>query len=346
MLAIVAIADNGSLAAAAQVLSLTPSAVSKLVTRMETRLGARLLQRTTRRVQLTEIGDAYCERARRVLTELEASERELQDRDPAPRGTLKVTAPATLGQARILPLVLEYQRIYPDVKVHLDLVDRVVDVVQERIDVAIRITASPSPSLVARKLDDDVRLLCASPDYLNRRQAPLSPADLGHHSCLALIVGGEVAPWPLKEKASATRLRDFAIGGQLALSSTLALREAALAGVGIADLPRYLIEDDISAGRLVSVLDAHVCSTRAVYLMYAPAPFTPAKIRTFSDHLRRSFRRPPQKSLEAARPRSRSSVGEGHPAERAAQRPSASSIRTSAGLPLPDAAVAKAKFVT
>jgi DNA-binding transcriptional LysR family regulator len=182
--------------------------------------------------------------------------------------------------------------MYPDVTVHLDLTDRVVDLVQERIDVAIRITASPSPSLVARKLDDDVRILCASPDYLNRWQAPLSPADLGRHSCMALIVGGEVAPWPLKEKASATRLRDFAVGGQLALSSTLALREAALAGVGIADLPRYLVEDDITAGRLVSVLDAHVCSTRAVYLMYIPTPFTPAKIRTLSDHLRRSFRRP------------------------------------------------------
>jgi LysR family transcriptional activator of dmlA len=290
MAAMVAVADHGSLAAAAQALALTPSAVSKLVSRLEARLGARLLQRSTRRVALTEAGHAYCERARRLLAGREAGGRDLQDRDPAPRGTLRVTAPSALGQVRVVPLVLAFQRLHPALKVQLELTDRMVDLVEERIDVAIRITAAPPPALIARKLDDDVRLLCASPVYLHRHPAPRDPAGLASHACLVQTVGGVIAPWPLRERADARKVRDVAVDGPLATSSTLALRDAALAGLGIADLPRYLVDDDVAAGRLVSVLDDHVAIRRAVYLVYAPAPFTPARIRAFAEHMRGGYR--------------------------------------------------------
>jgi LysR family transcriptional activator of dmlA len=292
MAAIVAVADHGSLAAAAQALALTPSAVSKLVSRAEARLGARLLQRSTRRVVFTDAGLAYCERARRVLAELDAGERELQERDPVPRGTLTVSAPASYGQVRVVPLVLGFQRRYPEVAVRLDLTDRHVDLLEERVDLAVRVTASPPLALVARKLEDDVRVLCASPAYLAARPAPASPAELVDHVCLALLGGGAIQPWPLRDRRAERAVRDRLARAPLALSTILALREAALGGVGIADLPHVLVADDLAAGRLVGVLDGHLAVSRAVYLLHAPTPFLPAKIRAFAEHVLAAFRPP------------------------------------------------------
>src|ERR1041384_3986736 len=163
MMALVAISDRSSFSAAAGDLGLTASAGSKLLSRMESRLRVRLVHRTTRSVRLTELGLLYCERARRVLEELDTSERELQHVDPDPKGTLRITAPVVLGHARVLPVVMAFQQRFPDVRVLFDATDRVVDLIQERTDVAVRTIAEPPLAMVARKLDDDVRHLCASP---------------------------------------------------------------------------------------------------------------------------------------------------------------------------------------
>lgn len=289
MMALVAISDSASIVGAATQLGLTASAVSKLVTRMEARLKARLVHRTTRRVQLTELGLLYCERARRVLEELDLSEQELQHVDPEPKGTLKITAPVVLGHARVLPTVMAFQHRHPDVRVLFDTTDRVVDLVEDRVDIAVRTVAEPPPAMVARKLADDIRLLCASPAYLARSGTPRTLADLSRHECLPCRVHGDPAPWRFKPAGGAPRAVN--VDGRLHLSDSLSIRDAAVAGMGIADLPDYLVAGDLEAGRLVRVLDAVPRVVRGIYVVYAPSPFTPTKVRLFVDALKDAFRR-------------------------------------------------------
>lgn len=292
MMALIAIAEHASFAAAAKDLGLTASAVSKLVSRMEERLKTRLVHRTTRRVQLTEIGRLYCERARRVLEELDASELELQENDPEPKGTLRITAPVVLGHLRVLPVVLAFQRQYPRVRVLFDMTDHVVDLIKEQIDVAIRTAPNPPEAMVARKLDEDVRYLCASPEYLARKGIPKNPGELARHECLPCRVNGQTMPWRFKSKAGDSTRGYLTVDGQLQLSNALSIRSAALAGGGIAELPRYLVEQDLADGRLVRVLDAHPRVQRALYVLYAPSPFTPTKVRFFVEALKKQARAP------------------------------------------------------
>ena len=288
MMALVAIAERTSFAGAAQDLGLTASAVSKLVSRMEQRLKLRLVHRTTRRVQLTELGLLYCERARRVLEELDSSERELQHLDPDPKGTLRVTAPTVLGRARVLPVIMAFQLRFPAVRVLFDATDRVVDLIQEQVDVAVRTVAEPPPTMVARKLDDDVRHLCASPEYVAERGVPATLADLARHECLPCRVHGEPAPWRFKSSNGAAKL--LQVDGRLHLSDSFSIHDAALAGLGIADLPAYLVERDLAQGRLLRVLPEVPRVVRGVYVVYAPSPFTPTKVRLFVEALRAHFK--------------------------------------------------------
>jgi LysR family transcriptional activator of dmlA len=288
MMALVAIADSSSFAGAANDLGLTASAVSKLVSRMEARMKVRLVARTTRRVRLTEMGLLYCERARRVLEELDTSERELEHLDPDPKGTLALTAPVVLGRARVLPVVMAFQRRHPNVRVLFDATDRVVDLIQERIDVAVRTVAEPPPTMVARKLDDDVRLLCASPAYVAQKGTPKTPADLVRHECLPCRIQGDPVPFRFKSGPGGS-IKAFTVDGRLHLSDSYSIREAALAGLGIADLPRYLVAQDLEAGRLVRVLEPFPRVVRGIYVLYAPSPFTPAKVRLFVAALKAAF---------------------------------------------------------
>jgi DNA-binding transcriptional LysR family regulator len=289
MMALVAIADATTFAGAAGELGLTASAVSKLVSRMEARLRTRLVHRTTRRVRLTELGLLYCERARRVLEELDSSERELEHLDPDPKGTLAVTAPVVLGRARVLPVIMAFQERYPGVSVRFDATDRVVDLIQERIDVAVRTVAEPPPAMVARKLDDDVRLLCASPSYLARRGSPRTLAELARHDCLPCCVHGDAAPWRFKPAGGPAKA--ITVDGRLRLSDSHSIRDAAIAGLGIADLPHYLVARDLEEGTLARVLEAFPRVVRGIYVVYTPSPFTPAKVRVFVEALRAAFRR-------------------------------------------------------
>jgi DNA-binding transcriptional LysR family regulator len=288
MMALVAIAERASFAGAAADLGLSASAVSKLVSRMEARLRVRLVHRTTRRVQLTELGLLYCERARRVIEELDTSEQELQHLDPDPKGTLRVTAPTVLGRARVLPVVMAFQARFPAVRVLFDATDRVVDLIAEQVDVAVRTVAEPPPTMVARKLDDDVRHLCASPSYVAARGLPKTTADLAEHECLPCRVHGEPAPW--RFKASNGSIKALQVDGRLHLSDSFSIRDAALAGVGIADLPEYLVARDLAEGRLVRVLPAVPRIIRGVYVVYAPSPFTPSKVRLFVEALKAHFK--------------------------------------------------------
>ena len=288
MMALVAIAERASFAGAAADLGLSASAVSKLVSRMEARLRLRLVHRTTRRVQLTELGLLYCERARRVLEELDTSEQELQHLDPDPKGTLRVTAPTVLGRARVLPVIMAFQHRFPAVRVLFDATDRIVDLVSEQVDVAVRTVAEPPPTMVARRLDDDVRHLCASPAYVAAHGLPKTLADLAQHECLPCRVHGEPAPW--RFKASNGAVKALQVDGRLHLSDSFSIRDAVLSGAGIADLPEYLVARDLAEGQLVRVLESVPRVIRGVYVVYAPSPFTPTKVRLFVDALKTHFK--------------------------------------------------------
>ena len=288
MMALVAIAERASFAGAAADLGLSASAVSKLVSRMEARLRLRLVHRTTRRVQLTELGLLYCERARRVLEELDTSEQELQHLDPDPKGTLRVTAPTVLGRARVLPVIMAFQHRFPAVRVLFDATDRIVDLVSEQVDVAVRTVAEPPPTMVARRLDDDVRHLCASPAYVAAHGLPKTLADLAQHECLPCRVHGEPAPW--RFKASNGAVKALQVDGRLHLSDSFSIRDAVLSGAGIADLPEYLVARDLAEGQLVRVLEGVPRVIRGVYVVYAPSPFTPTKVRLFVDALKTHFK--------------------------------------------------------
>ena len=293
MMALVVIAERLSFAAAADELGITASAVSKLVSRMEERLGTRLVHRTTRRVQLTEAGLLYCERAHRVLEELDASERELEQLDPEPKGTLRITAPNVLGHLRVVPVVLAFQRQYRQVRVICDMTDAVIDLVAERIDLAVRTTPDPPESMVARKIDDDVRFLCATPSYLAERGTPETLADLTHHDCLPARINGRVVPWRFTAPDDSTRNYLTHEAGWLQFNNMMSIREAALAGMGIAELPLFLTSHDLERGRLVRVLQSFPRVQRAIYVIYTPSPFLPAKVRLLVEALRKSARECP-----------------------------------------------------
>jgi DNA-binding transcriptional LysR family regulator len=289
MAALVATVSAGSFSRAAAQLGMTPSAISKLVAKLEQRLGVLLLQRTTRNMQLTEAGTFYYDRAGRVLDDIEDLERDLESHHRHPRGRLQVTAPTVMGEALIMPVVIAFQRRYPDVTVALELTDRVVDVMAEGFDVAIRMTARPPESFVARKLADDVRTLCASPGYLRKHRRPERPSDLAHHRCITFTTPNGPTPWYLRREVDG-EIEPFAFKSSLELNHTSAVHQAVLSGLGIADLPVYLVEDELAAGRLVALLGSYIPVRRTIYAIYLASRLVPAKTRAFLKVLETSFR--------------------------------------------------------
>jgi LysR family transcriptional activator of dmlA len=289
MAALVATVGAGSFSRAASRLGMTPSGVSKLVARLEQRLGVQLLQRTTRTMQLTEAGAFYHDRASRLLEEIDGLERDLEGHRHHPQGRLRVTAPVVLGEALIMPMVIVFQRRHPDVTIALELTDRMLDIAAEGFDVAIRMTDQPPEAFVAKKLADDVRALCASPGYLRRHRRPERPDDLAQHRCINFITPGGPNPWPLRRTLDGP-VEPLTFKGTLDLNNIAAVHQAALAGLGIADLPGYLAEDEIAAGRLVPLLAPYTSVRRTIYAIYMASRLVPAKTRAFLKVLETSFR--------------------------------------------------------
>lgn len=282
MAVFVAVVEGGSLAAAARSTGLTPSAVSKLVSRLERDLGSSLLRRTTRRMSVTDAGQIYYERARAILDELRAVEQEMASQGSAPRGLLRVSAPQLLGQTRVLPILLTFIARHPAISLDLDLTDRSVDMVGERVDIAVRITSEPPPAYVARHVGSLRRVLCASPAYLRTRSDLRSPRDLQDHSCLVLGGPSTTDIWKLGSSERGSGAQSIRVTARVRLSNTLALYEAAKAGLGIADLPRYLVEADLKARRLLPVLSGFEPAERGVFVIYAAGSVLPLRVREAS----------------------------------------------------------------
>jgi DNA-binding transcriptional LysR family regulator len=283
------VVDSGGFSAAARTLGLTPSAVSKQIGLLEDRLGARLLHRTTRRVALTEVGAAFYERARGVLTALDEAERSVTDLNAVPRGTLRLSIPVHFGQFHIAPILPGFMAQYPEVTLDLDMSDRYVDLIGESIDVAVRIGGLQDSSLIVRRLAPNRRIVCASPAYLAAHGTPAAPADLAEHNCLTFHQHGPAVEWRFGE---GERRQTVRVSGTLQANNIEALRAAAVAGVGIIRMSAYVLAGELAEGRLVPVLADFEARDAEVYALYPAARHLSPKVRAFVDYLADRIGRP------------------------------------------------------
>jgi DNA-binding transcriptional LysR family regulator len=292
MAAFVAAAEVGSFTRAAATLGATPSAVSKLISRLERRLGTLLIQRSTRRMTLTSGGQAYYARARAILDEVRALEREVASRHEIPSGPVRITAPLLYGEARVAPVLAAIRRRLPRVELELELSDEIVDFFSRPIDVAVRIGAQPPPFAVARRAGAMRRVLCASPGYLKQRPAPRRPADLRDHDCVVFTGRKDADTWRLRSRARSGRIVPVRIAGPLRINNTRAVYQAALAGLGIAELPHYLVADDLAAGRLRTVLDELMVREHSIWIVYVASRLVPLRISEVARQLAAALHEP------------------------------------------------------
>ena len=276
----------GSFTAAADALSLPKSTVSRQVSRLEDRLGVRLLHRTTRTVKPTEAGQMLYDRAQRIVADIQEAEELVARNQAVPRGHLRVTAPLSFGHLYLGPLIAAFMAAHPQVTVDVDLSDRKVDLVEEGDDVAVRVGILDDSSLVARRLGCAGMVLCASPAYLEARGRPTSAADLGHHEFLRYAYSPNQT---LRVKGGGS----VSIHGKLVSNNGELLRDVAVAGGGLVVLPRFIVADQLRDGRLVTLLDDLVGDTGGVYLLYPHHRNLSSKVRAFVDVAARHFASPP-----------------------------------------------------
>jgi DNA-binding transcriptional LysR family regulator len=272
----------GSYAEAARRLGLTRSAVSKAVMELEQIFGARLLDRTTRRVTPTEAGLAYYERVASILADVEETELQISRLHEEPRGVLKVNAPMSFGILYLGDAIAEFMARYPELRLELVLNDRFIDPLEEGVDVTIRIGSLSDSSLIARRLAPARRALVAAPAYLAHHGTPETPADLINHRCLAYGHMAAVHRWQLLQEGQVVNVQ---ISAALCSNNGEVLRAAALAGNGIANLPTFLVGPDIAAGQLIPVLTATPPTELGIFALYAPNRYLAAKTRVFIDFL-------------------------------------------------------------
>lgn len=295
-----AVARRLSFRAAADELGMDPTVLSRKVARLEARLGVRLLQRTTRKVSLTEAGAVYFQRCDDLLARMADAEAEVSRYASGPTGTLRLALPNLFGQRHIAPLVPEFMARHPALRIELAFSDRMVDLLDLRMDAAIRIgTMAAAGDLRVRRLAPNRRLVCASPAYLARHGAPREPADLAAHRILHFSPFIEGHAWRLDRCGSEV---EVPVAPVLCADNVEVLRLAALAGEGIAILATFVAGDDLAAGRLVPVLPAWQPPASTISFVYPNAPFTPQKVRALSDFLGEKFAGDPPWDMKKARP--------------------------------------------
>lgn len=270
----------GNMSAAGREMGLSPAVVSKRISHLEQRLAARLFQRTTRQLTLTEAGQGFYDRVVNILAGIEEAEAYVTRRNTIPRGTLKLTAPTAFGRMHIAPYLGDFLDQYPDISLDLDLSDDFVDIVGEGFDAAIRVAELEDSSLVARKLAPNHRVICAAPGYLEKRGEPKTLAELAKHNCLAPVAQDV---WRLQGPEGPTSLR---VHGNIRTNSTEVVREAVIAGLGVALRSTWDVGPELKSGRLQIVLPDYQESPRvAVYAVYPCRQYVPAKLRVFVDYL-------------------------------------------------------------
>jgi len=280
--------DLGSISAAARNLDLSVAVASKRLLRLERDLGVRLLHRTTRTLHATPEGAALAAQGRMLVDDLEALTTGLRQGAAEVRGTLRVTTSASFGRLHISPLLPQFLAQHPDVRVSISMSDERVDLISAGFDLAIRIGTLDDSQLVARKLAVNRRVLCASPDYLRRHGTPAAPAELAQHQCLVLVgSGGRQDVWRLVDgKGNQTSVR---INGRLDSNLGEAIRDASVAGLGIAMHSSWHIADDLHEGRLVRVLSQFAEADSGIYAVMPQRRLVPPRVRAFVDFLAERF---------------------------------------------------------
>jgi DNA-binding transcriptional LysR family regulator len=279
--AFVVTVDRGSLSAAARALGRSAASVTRAVASLEERLGAQLLRRTTRSLKITEAGERYLTVARRVLAELADADKVAASALDSPQGTLTVTAPVMFGALHVRPLVGEYLRANADVRVRLLLLDRVVNVVDEGIDVAVRIAELPDSGLVATAVGEVRRVVCASPRYVADHPRVREPADLASHRCIAFSAATPSDAWTFGPGAGGGRARQVKVQPVLTVNSAEAAIAAAIDGHGVTSALSYQAASAVRAGRLVLLLEAFEPAPVPVHLVYPAGSTSAAKVRAF-----------------------------------------------------------------
>jgi DNA-binding transcriptional LysR family regulator len=275
-----AVVDTDSFTGAGRKLGKSKALVSKHVSELEDRLGARLLHRTTRSLGITDIGRAYYERALQILADVDTLEEEIRSETGRPRGLLKITAPQTLGEITALEMVTAFRAKFPQVELDILLADRTVDLVAEGFDVALRVAAMTDSSLIARKLCDMRIRLCASPAYLKRRGVPAAPEDLEHHHCIVDTNIRWREAWRFDRDGRQVTVK---VRPVFSVNSASAVRDALLSGIGIGFCPEFAVAREIKDGRLVTLFDDMTPTGLGVYLVYPHRNHLSAKVRAFLD---------------------------------------------------------------
>jgi DNA-binding transcriptional LysR family regulator len=276
----VAVADAGSLSAAARALKVPLPTVSRKLAQLEEHLGVSLIVRTTRKFVLTEPGRTYLDSCRRLLGEIETAERMAAGEHAAPKGRLHVTAPIVFGRLHVLPIVLAFLKAYPEVDLSLSLVDRVVDMIDEGIDVALRIAHLADSSLIAARVGAVKLVTCAAPAYLKANGSPRAPGELIQHHCIASAIMSPADRWSYRIDGED---RTVPIRARLAVSTAEAGIDAAIAGIGITRVLSYQVAAAIKSGKLKLILRPFELPEIPVSLVHPEARLTPPKVRAFLD---------------------------------------------------------------
>lgn len=281
-----AVVDAGSFVGAAEALGLSRAAVSRLVGELESRLGVRLLHRTTRRLSLTDEGRIFHLRCKAVLAELDEAEAEVSARSGAARGLLKLNVPVTFGLLHLAPLWSEFMARHPGVVLDITLSDRVVDLVEEGYDLAVRIGRLASSSLIGRRLSSTRMVLCASPGYLAAHGAPRHPRDLADHAVISYSLFSMGEQWEFEGPDGAVSVK---VEPRMRTNSGDTCRQAALHDSGIVLQPSFLVGEDVEAGRLVELMPEHRSIELGIYAVYASRQHVSPKVRLLIDHLQRAL---------------------------------------------------------
>lgn len=283
----VQVVEQGAFAKAAERLGISTSACSRHVADLEAHLDARLLNRTTRRLSLTESGQAFYDRSLQVLADLDEAERAAAMGAARPRGTLKLSCGISFGVRHVARLVGAFVACHPEVRFDVQLADRFVDLVEEGFDLALRIGESPTQNLIARKLGETRLVPCAAPVYLRERGAPAAPADLARHACLTYEYLPSRHVWRFHDRAGAEHA--IRVTGPVHANNGDLLVAAAVEGIGIAMEPDFIVAADIAAGRLVRVLAEYAPAPTNIYAVYPSRRHLSAKVRAFVDFLAERF---------------------------------------------------------
>jgi DNA-binding transcriptional LysR family regulator len=276
------VVELGSFTRAAERLGMANSMVTRHVSSLEDCLGVRLLNRTTRKLSRTEAGQAYYERARELLAEIDELNASLGERNDTPRGLVRVTAPTSFGVQYLGSAIASFAARYPEVRIDLGLSDRVVDVVEEGWDLAIRIARLVDSSLVARRISQTRMAACAAPAYLQAQGTPAHPAQLGRHRCLSYTYASGGDSWTVTGAAGEVSVR---IPWTVRANNGDLLRTAALEGAGVVLLPTFIVAPDLAAGRLVEVLGDYGFGTLGIHAVYPHRRHLSLKVRALVDHL-------------------------------------------------------------